>query len=124
MAGRIREAREAFQQAVELDPKNEKARSYLQHIRDAVPAVTPFPGALPPVQPAAMQPPPSSAAPAPKSSGIAALAAAVELAARDDLDGGEFAPSPWDQGPAAPATIELEQSGGIDLEAVSEKSDL
>src|SRR5512133_3735731 len=121
MAGRIREAREAFQQAVELDPKNEKARSYLLHIRDAVPAVTPFPGALPPVQPAAMQPPPSPAA---KPSGIAALAAAVELAARDDLDGGEFAPSPWDQGPAAPATIELEQSGGIDLEAVSEKSDL
>jgi tetratricopeptide (TPR) repeat protein len=37
----------------------------------------------------------------------------------------EYAPSPWDDGPAAPATIELdESSGGLDLGAVAEKSDL
>jgi tetratricopeptide (TPR) repeat protein len=139
MAGRIREAREAFQSAVDLDPKNEKARSYLLHIREAMPALTPFPGSLPPVQPAVMQPPPTAAsaaaAPAPRSSlptasGIAALAAAVELAAREDLGGrqgdaqGDFAPSPWDDGPAASTTIELESTGGLDLQAVAEKSDL
>ncbi len=127
MAGRIREAREAFQLAVDLDPKNEKARSYLLHIREAVPSVTPFPGALHRVQPAAVQPPASGAAapgPArPPAAGVAALAAAVELAAREDLEG-DFAPSPWDDGPAASTTIELESSGGLDLRAVAEKSDL
>ncbi|HET9553133.1 MAG TPA: hypothetical protein VFP50_09215 [Anaeromyxobacteraceae bacterium] len=35
----------------------------------------------------------------------------------------EYAPSPWDDGPAA-ATIVLDHEGGMDLEAVSEKSDL
>jgi tetratricopeptide (TPR) repeat protein len=142
MAGRIREAREAFQSAVDLDPKNEKARSYLLHIREAMPALTPFPGALPPVQPAVMQPPPGPApgAPAPAAprssvptpAGIAALAAAVELAARGDFGDGQpqdaahadFAPSPWDDGPAASTTIELESTGGLDLQAVAEKSDV
>ncbi len=36
----------------------------------------------------------------------------------------EYAPSPWDEGPAAAATIELEPSGGLDLGAIAEKSDL
>jgi tetratricopeptide (TPR) repeat protein len=36
----------------------------------------------------------------------------------------EYAPSPWDDGPAAPATIVLEDEGGLDLDAVAEKSDL
>jgi tetratricopeptide (TPR) repeat protein len=126
MAGRIREAREAFQLAVDLDPKNEKARAYLLRIREAMPAVTPLPGVLPPVQPAVMQPPPSAAAPGqarPSPAGVAALAAAVELAAQEDPDG-EYAASPWDDGPAAAAQIELEASGGLALTAVSEKSDL
>jgi tetratricopeptide (TPR) repeat protein len=35
-----------------------------------------------------------------------------------------YAPSPWDEGPAAPATIVLEAAGGLDLEAVEEKSDI
>ncbi len=124
MAGRLREAREAFQLAVDLDPSSEKARSYLLHIREAAPAVTPFPGALPPVQPAAMQPPPSAASPGarPPPSGIAALAAAVELAAQEGPEG-DYAPSPWEDGPAA-AEIELESTGGLDLQAVAEKSDL
>jgi tetratricopeptide (TPR) repeat protein len=96
MAGRLREAREAFQLAVDLDPHDEKARAYLVHIREATPALTPFPGALAAVTPAE--------------------------AARDAAE--EYAPSPWDDGPAAPATIELEPSGGLDLAAVAEKSDL
>ncbi len=106
MAGRIREAREAFQLAVDLEPRNEKARWYLLHMREEAPA-----------------PKPSGAA-APSAAGIAALAAAVERAASEDPEAGEYAPSPWDDGPAAPATIELEPSGGLELEAVAEKSDL
>jgi tetratricopeptide (TPR) repeat protein len=40
-------------------------------------------------------------------------------------DGEEaYAPSPWDDGPAAPATIVLESTGGLDLRAVDEKSDI
>jgi tetratricopeptide (TPR) repeat protein len=141
MAGRIREAREAFQLAVDLDPTNEKARSYLMHIREPAPTMTPFPGTLaaarpaerptssatlPPIQPAIMQPPtsgvpaPGSARPTPAA--VAALAAAVELAAQEDAHG-EFAPSPWEDGPAG-AEIQLESTGGLDLEAVAEKSDL
>jgi tetratricopeptide (TPR) repeat protein len=36
----------------------------------------------------------------------------------------EYAPSPWDAGPAAPATIVLEPSGGLDLAAVADKTEL
>ncbi|HEY6004262.1 MAG TPA: hypothetical protein VIV57_15410, partial [Anaeromyxobacter sp.] len=37
----------------------------------------------------------------------------------------DYAPSPWDDGPAAPATIELgSTSDGLDLDAVAEQSDL
>src|SRR5512138_3880117 len=142
MAGRIHEAREAFQLAVDLDPSSEKARSYLLHIREAMPAVTPFPGALapaaaavrppsaatvPPLQPPVMLPPTSDGPPPgaarPTPAAVAALAAAVELAAQEDAHG-EFAPSPWDDGPAAAAEIQLESTGGLDLEAVAEKSDV
>lgn len=94
MAGRIREAREAFQKVLELEPGNAKARAYLTHIRDATPAVTPFPGT-------------------PR-----------ESAAGSPGEAGEFAPSPWDDGPSAPSAIELESTGGLDLEAVAEKSDV
>jgi tetratricopeptide (TPR) repeat protein len=36
----------------------------------------------------------------------------------------EYASSPWDEGPRAPATIELTPAGGLDLGAVAEKSDI
>jgi tetratricopeptide (TPR) repeat protein len=103
MAGRIREAREAFQAALELDPENPKARSYLVHIREAVPALTPFPGGLAAVSPAKAQAQPA------------------RRAGADE----DYAPSPWDDGPAAPTTIQIESSvGGLDLDAVAEKSDI
>jgi len=105
MAGRIREAREAFQKVLELEPGNVKARTYLIHIRDATPALTPFPGSL--------------AAVAPRATG-----GGEEAGVRAGEPEEDFAPSPWDSGPAAPAAIELESSGGLDLEAVAEKSDL
>jgi hypothetical protein len=36
----------------------------------------------------------------------------------------DFAPSPWDDGPASAPSILLGAEGGLDLEAVAEKSDL
>ena len=36
----------------------------------------------------------------------------------------EYAPSPWDDGPASAAPIVLDSSGGLDLGAIAEKSDL
>jgi len=103
MAGHIREARDAFQKVLEQDPSNAKARNYLLHIREATPTITPSPGSLPAVSTTA-------------GSGDAHGAPGGP---RDD-----FAPSPWDDGPRAPAAIELDFSDGLDLEAVSEKSDL
>ncbi len=68
MAGRVREAREAFQLAVDLDPKNEKARSYLLHIREAGPAGA---GAATPVE-----------APASQAQAVASASAAASRAGR------------------------------------------
>ncbi len=100
-AGRIRDARAAFLEIVAVDPTNTKARSFLARIENAMPALTPFPGSLATVMPGGangvqrQQPRPA------------------------------YAPSPWDDGPAAAATIVVdEQSGGLDLTAVAEKSDL
>src|SRR6266568_5156499 len=36
----------------------------------------------------------------------------------------EYAPSPWDDGPASAAPIVLDSAGGLDLGAIAEKSDL
>jgi tetratricopeptide (TPR) repeat protein len=50
---------------------------------------------------------------------VARTAAREAHAAVDD-----FAPSPWDYGPTAAATIVLDDGGGLDLDAVAEKSDI
>lgn len=101
VAGRVGEALRSFQEVLEIDPGNPKARSYLLLIHGGKPGVFPEapPAARPPVPPpAAATPPPAARAPAP-------------------------APSPWDEGPAS-TLIELDHAGGLDLEAVSEKSEL
>lgn len=99
-AGRIRDARQAFLEIVAVDPTNAQARSFLARIEDAMPAVTPFPGSLSTVSPGGAN------------------------GAQKDKPR-PVARSPWDDGPAAAATIVVEeQSGGLDLGAVAEKSDL
>jgi tetratricopeptide (TPR) repeat protein len=145
MGGRSREAREAFQLALDLDPSNAKARAYLAHIREAAPSIAPAPVPLKPA-PAVPLPPPaatSSEGASPLAgydpvahvagvlpvhlSGAAAPAGARAAGAAPGAEdaGDEYAPSPWDDGPAAPATIELEDtSEGLDLEAIADKSDL
>jgi tetratricopeptide (TPR) repeat protein len=91
VAGRLREARVAFERALAADPTDEKARVYLADLREPAP-----PGA-----PGARHPSPASGP-----------------------EGEEYAPSPWDVGPSSGATIQVEGTGGLDLAAVSEKSDI
>lgn len=145
MGGRPREAREAFQLALDLDPSNAKARAYLAHIREAAPTLTPAPVPLPSPRGAATSAPsvaegydpiahvagvlPVHLSGGPAPAGARAEGRAGSGAAPDDGrgDADEYAPSPWDDGPAAPATIELEldsTADGLDLEAIADKSDL
>ena len=137
-AGRVREAREAFQLALDLDPHNAKARSYLVHIREAMLGHAPLPeppargaageAAFHPLAPVPLPPPARADAPpaaatqrGPAPSGARGGAGS----AAEDPHADEYAPSPWDEGPAAPATIELGSTAdGIDLDAVAEQSDL
>jgi tetratricopeptide (TPR) repeat protein len=130
MAGRVVEAREAFQLALDFEPANARARAYLAHLREV--AAVPAPAAAPdPAPVAAAPPPPAAARPAgagePRERPPAASAAPPPPGdpAPDDPPADEYAPSPWDDGPAAPATIQLDSTNeGLDLEAVAEKSDL
>jgi tetratricopeptide (TPR) repeat protein len=88
---------------------------------DEPPAIPP---ALPPRAFASAESPvtagPAFDADGPVPGGGKALDAAALPAAEHD----DYAPSPWDDGPASSATIVLEPSGGLDLGAISEKSDL
>jgi len=97
------EAERCWREALELDPGNERARAYLRQLKDA--------GDPPPVAA------PAQAAPA---QGAPARAATAKAPPK----GEDFAPSPWDQGPALAATIVLDPGGGLDFDAIAEKSDL
>ena len=100
VAGRVGEALRSFQEVLEIDPGNPKARSYLLLIHGGAFADPPPPRPDPASAPRPPAPPP---APAPAASQPGA--------------------SPWDAGPAA-TVIEIEEDGGLDLEAVSEKTEL
>jgi tetratricopeptide (TPR) repeat protein len=147
VTGRIPEALAAFQQALALDPENTKARGYLVRIQTTHPgALQPAPvfhgsghGRVPLPGPAARpEPPPPDLKPFDVL--VPAPATAPDLSPHDGQRAGadghahtpahvdeEYAPSPWDEGPATGATIVLADdasSPGLDLSAVSEKSDL
>ena len=100
--GRLDDARQFLEAALQKDPANARARSYMILLHGG-------------------------------SAGRAAAAedrpAAAPGGPPTDLegpDGGDdYAPSPWDDGPAsASSTFVLEPEGGINLVAVAEKSDL
>jgi tetratricopeptide (TPR) repeat protein len=115
--GRLEDARQLLDEALRRDPSNARARSYsiLLHGGFPAPAMTPPPA---PVLPALTPPP---AAP-PGAAGAPALTPPPFDVTVDEQ---EYAPSPWDEGPAAAATIVLEsEEGGLDMGAVAEKSDL
>jgi tetratricopeptide (TPR) repeat protein len=101
LAGREEEALDAFNSVLLLDPGNAKARWYVERMGDASRAVA---GSR-----RASEARPAPATPAPPG---------------PVSEDAEYAPSPWDDGPAAAAPIELDPSGGLDLGAVAEKSDL
>ena len=78
----------------------------------------------PPSPPSPLSPPAATAfalADDPTSTGPVRPRSSAAVEALHDED---YAPSPWDDGPAATAPIELDPSGGLDLRAVAEKSDL
>ena len=133
VTGRIPEALAAFQQALALDPQNAKARGYLVRIQSTHPgaatAPTSFHGRVPLPDVAHPEPPAPTLKPFDVSTPVEELAHAHAAAGDGHAHHHEedFAPSPWDEGPAAGATIVLSDEGagaGIDLSAVSEKSDL
>ncbi|HUL58833.1 MAG TPA: hypothetical protein VLU43_06150 [Anaeromyxobacteraceae bacterium] len=103
LQGRVAEARTVFERVLATDPSNQKARSYLILMHGGSVSGPGRPVAAPP-QAAAAAPPRAGGAP----------------------PGGaeEFAPSPWDDGPASAGTFVLDAGGGLDLTAVAEKSDL
>jgi tetratricopeptide (TPR) repeat protein len=103
LAGRVKDALAAFQRALEVDPGNAKARGYIVRIHAISPAMPPAPA-----RPAAPLPP----------------APARPAAPLPPPDPDDYAPSPWDEGPSATGTLVLESAGGLDLDAVAEKSDI
>jgi tetratricopeptide (TPR) repeat protein len=142
LAGREEEALEAFEEVLRLEPDNAKARWYVERMGDASRA---FASSRRGVGARAASPapalPPASGAPASKD--LHDLEQELELdphegpgasptpapaprtsAPVESFQDEDYAPSPWDDGPAAAAPIELDSSGGLDLAAVEEKSDL
>ena len=122
--GLLDEAQRCWQEALALEPLNDRAKAYLDLLAGARAA----PGAPVPV-PAVPLPIPPAAAPQGTEG-----AAPVPLPTPPGADGqrgkkitiSEYVPSPWDQGPAtAPAIVlETDGAGGVDLSTLAEKSDL
>jgi hypothetical protein len=101
--GRLEESRLLLEEALQVDPGNSRARSYLLLL----------PGGL-----EAGQVVRTARTPAPLP--VAPPASAPPLAFPEP----QYAPSPWDDGPASSPAILLGSEGGLNLEAVAEKSDL
>jgi len=96
--GESAEAERFWEQALEMDPKNERVRAYLKQVRGELPP-------RPEVPPPAPEVPPPAPEPTPPPEPV-------------------FAPSPWDAGPTSVATVVVEEGAGLDLDAVGEKSDI
>ena len=149
LAGRERDALIAFREVLRLEPDNAKARWYVDKLEAAarlqgglagltpapVPAEAPPPEAeleldlpeeapeIPPVPLARPAPHPVTADGGEEDPTVPGGGRSLDPARLPALDE-DFAPSPWDDGPAAAATIVLDPAGGLELGAISEKSDL
>ncbi|HEU4381931.1 MAG TPA: hypothetical protein VFR85_00405 [Anaeromyxobacteraceae bacterium] len=109
------EAERCWREALEIDPGNERVRGYLRQLQPARDPPGDGPGQVAPGAPASSAPAPRAAPPE----------ASTPTGARSGSPPAqEFAPSPWDDGPALQATIVLEPEDGLDLSAISEKSGL
>jgi hypothetical protein len=102
--GKLADALVILREARKIDPANPRIRSFMALLSGGTAGMTPVPGTMP-----AFTPPSAKAAPKPKSSAPAAE---------------DYAPAPWDDGPSATATIVVDSGGGLDMEAVEEKSGL
>jgi tetratricopeptide (TPR) repeat protein len=116
--GRLADALVILREARKIDPANPRIRSFMALLSGGTAGMTPIPGSL-----AAFVPPASHGAkaapepPRPRSS--------APVSMDDDGERTDYAPAPWEDGPAAVATIVLDSSsGGLDLGAVAEKSGL
>src|SRR5512133_251123 len=111
--GRLGDALAILREARKIDPANPRIRSFMALLSGGTAGMTPIPGRMP-----AFVPPGSPAhggAPLPKPASSAPLTL-------EDAKG--YAPAPWDDGPAAVATIVVGPGEGMDLDAVEEKSGL
>jgi tetratricopeptide (TPR) repeat protein len=116
--GQLDEAQRCWQEALALEPLNDRAKAYLDLLAGALGHA---PGPLPvPAQPQAIPLAPGVpvALPAPEGG------AATSPGSPKRITLSEYSPSPWDQGPAASPAIVLETDGGLDLATIAEKSDL
>jgi tetratricopeptide (TPR) repeat protein len=114
--GRVEEARGLLQKVLQEDPSNSRARSYMILLDGGLGpgvgrAATPAPTAPAPTQtPAPVMPAPELPVP--------------EMSPAHTPPPGGYAPSPWDDGPASTMAVNIGAEGGLDLDAVAEKSDL
>lgn len=141
--GRLADALVILREARKIDPANPRIRSFMALLSGGTAGMTPIPGTMPafspPAAPAGAGPgalPGEARSPAPGPGGGAQAAPAaapapgpgprpVSSAPLTVADDPGYAPAPWEDGPAAMATIVVDAPGaGLDLEAVEEKSDL
>jgi hypothetical protein len=133
LQGRVPDALQAFEEVLSQDPGNSRAKSYLLLIRGGMPggaaASEAVRAAAEPSRPPPPAPSPATAAadhadPPSRPTPAPARAAASAAPSRPPRAREEYVPSPWDDGPAPAASFVLDPSGGLDLDAVAEKSDL
>jgi hypothetical protein len=112
--GLLDEAERCWNEALALEPLNDRARAYLDLLSGAR---APLPSPVP-AQPVAIPVRAEAVAlPAPT------LDEPRESGKKTTLS--DYAPSPWDQGPAQSPAIVLEgEGGGLDLATIDEQSDL
>jgi tetratricopeptide (TPR) repeat protein len=122
--GRLDDARRLLDEVLRRDPSNARARSYLILLHDVAPPPSPTPAPLPIAapRPATAKAPAWGPVPIESTWTPAPVQPARPAPAEAREEG--YAPSPWDEGPATGSTIVLDDGAGLDLDAVSEKSDL
>ena len=124
------DAERFWREALELDPGNERVRSYLNQLRAAAETKENAAAkAAEPAQPGRTAPSERAPEAAPAKTAAVAVKAATgwsrgARAAASPEGSADFAPSPWDDGPAFSASIVLDSEGGLDLDAISEKSEI
>ena len=127
--GRLEESRRLLEEALRLDPANARARSYrlllpggLEAGRESRLAGPPASGPSPRARAAPPEPPAPPVAPVvPVVPVVPPAPTPGPAPARHEP---QFAPSPWDDGPATSPSILLGSEGGLNLDAVAEKSDI